>query len=76
MYLDIDDPQAMKIRWITLDGKPIKMAVAFDDEAGWIDIMIPVVPKLEKENEGIYKDVGITYDRKRLFGKVEVTWYE
>jgi len=47
MRVLIDDPKAADVNVVLLDGKIVKMAIAFDTDEGWVDVMLP--KKAQKE---------------------------
>lgn len=59
---------------ILVDDKAVAGAVAFDLEAGYVEVEVPTVPKIEKEGTGTYEldDEEIIWATKQIYGKIQL----
>lgn len=59
---------------VLCDGKAVAGAIAFDLEAGYVEVSIPSVPKIEDEGTGSFEvdDEEVVWENKQLFGKIQL----
>ncbi len=59
---------------ILLDGKAVAGAEAFDLEAGYVEVCLPTVPKLESQETGSFEveDEEVQWETRQLFGKIQL----
>ncbi len=59
---------------VLVDGKAVAGAVAFDLEAGYVELELPTVPKIESEGTGSFEvdDEEVTWTTTQKFGKIQL----
>ncbi len=59
---------------VLIDGKAVAGAVAFDLEAGFVDVELPTVPRLTLEETGSFEvdEEEVQWETRQLFGKIQL----
>jgi hypothetical protein len=76
----MEDPLSAKVQAVFLNGKRLVTPVAFDDEEGWVDVMVPKQcavsqgDPVDTSEDPVQSAPTAEFEKKRHYGKVEVTW--
>ena len=85
VIVDENPELARKVSRITLDGKPVPLTscVGADEEEGWVESLVPLLPEELPENGQAVTEQGLSDDAAmsrmkvvRRTGKVEITIYD
>ena len=83
MHLKSEDPKAADIHVVILDGRRVTMAVEFDTDEGWVDVLLPktdpVKEKLIEAGKKTTEEIptpSLEWETVRRFGKVEVIFHD
>lgn len=77
MRLEYDDPRAVNLAAILLDGKPITLTTvnSVDTEEGWVKSYIPKVDKKAlTSGESVVESAPFETELVTRHGKVELVW--
>lgn len=56
---------------VLLDGKRVPNPIAFDTAEGWVDSLVPLPPKLNREDDIVELDEEeVKWEVKRAYGSV------
>ena len=79
LSVERDTDLCQYVQKILLNGIRQKTAVELDTEEGWVDVLIPKIENAIQAVSGRAIEVPdalpeFDWEKKRLFGKVEVIW--